>query len=64
MAALPDKEEGAVDADEIVKEESEGKATEVKGRLPQIETGKDVKGGQTKGADKGGGGGKKKKGKR
>lgn len=61
MAALPDKEEGAVEVEEVIKEEPE-----VKAKVAQKEGGKDVKG-QGKGGDKGGGGGgggRKKKGKK
>ena len=68
MAALPEKEEGNLDVDEVVKDEVDGNALEGKGKGPLKEAGKEAKGGQSKGGEKekfgGAGGGKKKKGNR
>ncbi len=66
MAALPDKEEGSMEVDVVVKEEVEEKASELLGKGKAAQ--KEAKGGQWTGkeGEKGGGGvgGKKKKGKR
>jgi len=63
MAALPEKEEGSMEVDEVVKEEVEVKAPEPLGKVKTAQ--KEAKGGQGTGREgEKGSGGKKKKGRR